>query len=124
MTEIDICVINVRNTNRIQVKRQQNVQKKSLKGILLILIYNEKFVGDIAYTHIIKNAWCYLPSVLDLYSKNIISYAFIQRMVNDLVTKVLKNVYYSQFSNKNKRLIFHNDLDSQYTSNELKELCS
>ena len=45
-------------------------------------------------------------------------------MVNDLVTKVLKNVYYSQFSNKNKRLIFHNDLDSQYTSNELKELCS
>lgn len=124
MTEIDICVINVRNTNRIQVKRQQNVQKKFLKGILLILIYNEKFVGDIAYIHIIKNAWCYLPSVLDLYSKNIISYAFSQRMINDLVTKVLKNVYYSQFSNKNKRLIFHNDLDSQYTSNELKELCS
>ncbi|WP_368073574.1 DDE-type integrase/transposase/recombinase [uncultured Clostridium sp.] len=87
-------------------------------------MYNEKFVGDIAYIHIIKNAWCYLPSVLDLYSKNIISYAFSQRMINDLVTKVLKNVYYSQFSNKNKRLIFHNDLDSQYTSNELKELCS
>ena len=42
---------------------------------------------------------------------------------NDLVVKALKNAYYSQSLNKNKQLIFHSDLDSQYTSNNLKELC-
>ena len=44
-------------------------------------------------------------------------------MTNNLVAKALKNTYYSQRPNKNKLLIFHTDLCSQYTSNDLKELC-
>lgn len=44
-------------------------------------------------------------------------------MTNDLVVKALKNAYYSQFPDKNKQLIFHSDLGSQYTSNDLRELC-
>lgn len=35
----------------------------------------------------------------------------------------MKNVYYSQFPNKDKQLIFHSDLASQYTSNDLKKIC-
>lgn len=34
-----------------------------------------------------------------------------------------RNAYYSQFPDKNKQLIFHSDLGSQYTSNDLRELC-
>ena len=44
-------------------------------------------------------------------------------MTNDLVINALKNAYYSQSPNKNKLLIFHTYLGSQYTSNDLKELC-
>ena len=44
-------------------------------------------------------------------------------MTNDLVVKALKNAYYSQNPDKNKHIIFHTDLGSQYTSNDLKELC-
>lgn len=44
-------------------------------------------------------------------------------MTNDLVVKALKNAYYNQNPNKNKHIIFHTDLGSQYTSNDLKELC-
>ena len=44
-------------------------------------------------------------------------------MTNDLVVKALKNVYYSQNPDKNKHIIFHKDLGSQYTINDLKELC-
>lgn len=84
---------------------------------------NEKWVGDITYIYTIKDGWCYLASVLDLYSKKIIGYAFGQRMTNDLVVKALKNAYYSQSPDKNKQLIFHSDLGSQYTSNDLRELC-
>ena len=44
-------------------------------------------------------------------------------MTNNLVAKTSKNGYYSQRPNKNKLLIFHTYLGSQYTSNDLKELC-
>jgi integrase family protein len=64
-----------------------------------------------------------LASVLDLHSKKIIGYAFGKRMTDDLVVKSLKNAYYSQYPDKNKQLIFHSDLGSQYTSNDLKEIC-
>lgn len=70
-----------------------------------------------------KDGWCYLASVLDLHSKKIIGYAFGKRMTKDLVVKALKNAYCSQSPDKDKQLIFHSDLGSQYTSNDLKELC-
>lgn len=45
-------------------------------------------------------------------------------MINDLVIKALKNAYYSQYPDKHKKLIFHSDLVSQYTSNDLNDICS
>lgn len=95
----------------------------SLKRHFTTTSINEKWVGDITYIHTIKDGWCYLASVLDLYSKKIIGYAFGKRMTNDLVIKALRNAYYKQNPDKNKPLIFHTDLGSQYTSNDLKELC-
>ena len=73
---------------------------------------NEKWVGDITYIHTIKDGWCYLAPVLDLYSKKIIGYAFGKNMANDLVVKALKNAYYIQSLDNNKQLIFHSDLGS------------
>lgn len=83
----------------------------------------EKWIGNITYIHTIKDGWCYLASVLDLYSKKIIGYAFGKIMTNDLVIKALRNAYYKQNPDKNKPLILHTDLGSQYTSNDLKERC-
>lgn len=68
--------------------------------------------------------WCYLASVLDIHTRKIIGYAFGKRMTNELVSIALSNAYYTQYPDKNKDLIFHSDLGSQYTSNELKELCN
>ena len=45
-------------------------------------------------------------------------------MTNDLVIKSLKNAYYSQSPDKDKEIIFHSDLGSQYTSNDLREICT
>ena len=36
---------------------------------------NQKWVGDITYIHTIKHGWCYLASVMDLYSRKIIGYS-------------------------------------------------
>ena len=71
----------------------------------------------------VKDGWCYLASVLDLYSKKIIGYAFGKKMTDDLIIKVLKRAYYNQNPYKDNKLIFHSDLGSQYTSNDLKDLC-
>ena len=114
------------NCKKIQAyssKRVPENLKNFLKRDFTTNSINEKWGGDITYIHTIKDGWCYLASILDLYSKKIIGYAFGKRMINDLVIKVLKNAYYSQSPDKNNKLIFHSDLGSQYTSNDLKDLC-
>lgn len=46
-----------------------------------------------------------------------------RELENEKLEVALKNAYYSQSPDKNKKLIFHSDLGSQYTSNDLKKLC-
>ena len=45
-------------------------------------------------------------------------------MTNDLVITALKNACYLQRVDKNSKIIFHSDLGSQYTSNDMKDLCN
>ena len=44
-------------------------------------------------------------------------------MTDDLVIKSLKRAYYNQNPHKDNKLIFHSDLGSQYTSNDLRDVC-
>ena len=123
MIELGLCAVTVKkykpHSNKKVAEGLENVLKRNFSTTSI----NEKWVGDITYIYTIKDGWCYLASVLDLHSKKIIGYAFGKRMTNNLVIKALKNAYYSQNPDKNKPLIFHSDLGSQYTSNDLKELC-
>ncbi|MEI3046095.1 MAG: IS3 family transposase [Romboutsia timonensis] len=123
MTELGLCAVTVKKYKLHSSKKVAEDLENVLKRDFTTTSINEKWVGDITYIYTIKDGWCYLASVLDLYSKKIIGYAFGQRMTNDLVVKALKNAYYSQSPDKNKQLIFHSDLGSQYTSNDLRELC-
>lgn len=123
MTELGLCAITVKKYKSHSSKKVVGGLENVLKRDFTTTSINEKWVGDITYIHTIKDGWCYLASVLDLHSKKIIVYAFGKKMTNNLVLKVLKNAYYSQSPNKDKQLIFHSDLGSQYTSNDLKELC-
>lgn len=123
MTELGLCAITVKKYKPHSNKKVLDGLENVLKRDFTTTSINEKWVGDITYIHTLKNGWCYLASVLDLHSKKIIGYAFGKRMTNDLVVKSLKSAYYSQSPDKNKQLIFHSDLGSQYTSNDLKELC-
>ena len=124
MTELGICAITVKKHKPYSSKKVSEGLENVLKRDFSTTSINEKWVGDITYIHTIKDGWCYLASVLDLYSKKIIGYAFGKRMTNDLVIKSLKNAYYSQSPDKDKEIIFHSDLGSQYTSNDLREICT
>lgn len=81
---------------------------------------NEKWVGDITYIHTLKDGWCYLAAVLDLYTKKIVGYSFGKTMDADLVVAALDNAYVNQRPEKGS-LIFHSDLGTQYTSNKFIE---
>lgn len=104
-------------------KKVSQYLENFLKRNFITTSINEKWVEYITYIPTIKDDSYYLASVLYLHSKKIIGYAFGKRMTNNLVIKALKNAYYSQNPDKNKQLIFHTDLGSQYTSNDLKEIC-
>ena len=119
MTKLNLCAVTVKKYKPHSSKKVVEDLENVLKSDFTTTYINEKWVGDITYIHTSRDGWCYLASVLDLHSKKIIGYAFGKRMTNDLVVKALKNAYYNQNPNK----IFHTDLGSQYTSNDLKELC-
>ena len=123
MSKLRLCSITVK-------KYRPHSHKKVVEGLENVLqqdfsttSINEKWVGDITYVHTLKDGWCYLASVLDLHSRKIIGYAFGKRMTNELVTTALSNAYTTQIPDKDKELIFHSDLGSQYTSNDMKDLC-
>lgn len=115
-----------RTVKKYKPHSNKNV-KENLENVLnqdfTTTTINEKWVGDITYIHTLKDGWCYLASVLDLYSKKVIGHAFGRKMTTDLVVKALENAYYTQNPDKNNKIIFHSDLGSQYTSLEMKSKC-
>jgi transposase InsO family protein len=65
----------------------ENVLKRDFKTTTI----NEKWVTDITYTHTIKDGWCYLASVMDLYNKKIIGHAISKTIDTTLALQAVKN---------------------------------
>lgn len=122
MREMNLYSITVKKYRHSSSNKVTEGLENVLKRDFTANTINEKWVGDITYIYTLKDGWTYLASVLDLYSKKIIGYAYGTDMTNSLVITALKKAYYSQ--KPNKQLVFHTDLGSQYTSNDMKILCS
>lgn len=75
---------------------------------------NQKWCTDITYIHVQKEGWTYLASVMDLYSRKIIGYAYGTNITAELAIKAVKNACLNV--KKTKGIILHSDLGSQYTS--------
>lgn len=97
------------------IEERENVLNRDFSATNI----NEKWVGDITYIHTIKDGWCYLASVMDLYSKKIVGYSFGKSMTTDLVIDALNNAYNTQMPDEG--LVFHSDLGSQYTGTEFSK---
>lgn len=75
---------------------------------------NEKWVTDITYIHVLKEGWTYLASVMDLYSRKIVGYAYGTSMTAELAAQAVKNACLNVPDTKG--IVLHSDLGSQYTS--------
>ena len=78
----------------------------------------KKLVIDITYIHVVNEGWTYLASVMDLYDRKIIGWAYGKNITAELATKAVKNACLN-ISNTTG-IILHSDLGSQYTSDEFE----
>lgn len=83
---------------------------------------NQKWCTDITYIHVLKEGWTYLASVMDLYSRKIIGYAYGTAMTAELAAEAVKNACLNV--NDTRGIILHSDLGSQYTSQTFESYLS
>jgi len=102
-------------SSKKRIEDQENVLKRDFSTSTI----NEKWVTDITYIHTIKDGWCYLASVMDLYSRKIIGYAMSKSIDTALALQAVKNAI--KLQKPTKPLILHSDLGCQYTSSAFKD---
>lgn len=80
--------------------------------------YDRHYVGDITYIRHL-HGWSYLACILDLATKEIISYALSTKSDSKLVKQALNNAIERQLPDTTS-LIFHSDKGCQYSSEEFR----
>jgi len=77
------------HSSKSDVEEKENIINRDFKAATI----NEKWCTDITYIHTSKDGWTYLASVLDIYSKKIIGYAYGTSMTASML-KISKVLFY------------------------------
>lgn len=78
----------------------------------------KKLVTDITYIHVQNEGWTYLASVMDLYDRKIIGWAYGKNITAELATQAVKNACLNIPDTNG--IVLHSDLGSQYTSDKFE----
>ena len=78
----------------------------------------KKHVTDITYIHVKNEGWTYLASVMDLYDRKIIGWAYGRNITAELAVNAVRNACLNIPDTRG--IILHSDLGSQYTSEEFE----
>ncbi|QXM07487.1 hypothetical protein KVH43_12575 [Crassaminicella indica] len=71
-------------------KCNEIIGKNIIKRDFTATCINQKWVTDITYIYTIKDSWCYLASIMDLYTRKIIGYSRINPLLLDTILNFLK----------------------------------
>jgi len=74
------------HSSKCKIEARENILKRDFYTTTI----NEKWVTDITYIYTFKDRWCYLATVLDIYTKKIIGYAFSKTMDTELAIKAVE----------------------------------
>ncbi len=106
------------HNSKTKVEERENI----LGGNFEATTINQKWCTDITYIHVLKEGWTYLASVIDLYPKKIVGYAYGTKMTTELAIEAVQN---ATLNVKDVRgIIVHSDLGSQYTSHVFQSFLS
>lgn len=103
------------HSSKSPIVEKENILNREFEATTI----NQKWVTDITYIHVLKEGWTYLASVMDLYSKKIIGYAYGREMTADLAEEAVRNAALNV--DDTKGIILHSDLGSQYTSHTFQK---
>ena len=78
----------------------------------------KKLITDITYIHVKNEGWTYLASVMDLYDRKIIGWAYGRNITAELAVNAVRNACLNIPDTRG--IILHSDLGSQYTSEEFE----
>lgn len=106
--------------NWVKKRIDENVKPNLLKRNFKAEYENKKWVTDITYL-IYNRKRAYLSSIMDLNTRNIISYKISYKLDNELVISTLNEAISKQKDVTG--LIIHSDQGFQYTSYEYKQIC-
>jgi putative transposase len=79
--------------------------------------------GDITYLRT-GEGWCYLATVIELYSRRVIGWSVADHMRTELVASALEMAVATRGGRVEDGVIFHSDRGSQYTSADFGDLCT
>ncbi len=102
-------------------KHTHNISPNLLKTALKANGINEQWVSDITYIST-DEGWLYLSTIMDLYSRKIISWITSKSLSKEIVTKALWNALKTRKKNNDKAIIFHSDRGVQYASNSTRNI--
>lgn len=80
---------------------------------------NQVWTQDVTYIKLSDGTNAYLASVMDYYSRKVISYELSRSMTTDLILKVLYEAY--KLRKPGRGLILHSDKGAQYRSERYKD---
>lgn len=101
-------------SNNVHVDEKENILNQDFTATGI----NQKWCTDITYIFTQKDGWTYLASVMDLYSRRIIGWAYDTSMTAELAVKAVRNACMNVSDTEG--IIIQSDLGTQYT-NELFE---
>lgn len=95
--------------------------KENISADLIQRDFNQRgWATDVTYL-MFGNKRAYLSTILDLQTRNIVSYEISKRNDNELVIKTLNKAIHK--TKDLRGLIIHSDQGFQYLSNEYKKIC-
>ena len=71
------------HASKQKIEERENILKRDFSTGTI----NEKWATEITYIHTLRDDWYYLASVLNLYTKKIVGYAFSRTMDTDSAIK-------------------------------------
>lgn len=98
---------------------KRKVEENRLNQNFRVKSPNKVWVRDITYIRT-KEGWMYLATIIDLYSRRVVSWKLDKQLGSDLVLGTLKRALEER--RVTKGLIFHSDQGIQYASSQFKKL--
>lgn len=122
-------ILDIHSISYTKFPKKKSTMNDKEKALIVNLIKdldvyrpNQVWITDITYIKTKEDGWVYLSSIIDLFSRKVISWNIGHNMKKELVITTLNNAFKNR--NNPSNVIIHSDKGSQYRSHAFRKLIS